>query len=200
MGTYSSSATDSLLPQPYTRAAIFFFLASVPAMPQAAGLFGFEPNIGQFPPAVRFARRSSDRTMYIVRDAIVLPLGVRIQIGGIDTNADPEGDTPTATRYNFFQGSDSSRWRTNVRLFGAVRWSNAYPGISAVFSAQNAVVGPAALGQGKITISVQRGADFARFRLRVLNIGAPPSGGPEGYGFPEAAFRVCSRLEYEVST
>ena len=53
-----------------------FFLAlacGVRAFSQGPALFGFLPNTGQFPPAVRFVRHSSyGNFFYLTRDALVL--------------------------------------------------------------------------------------------------------------------------------
>ena len=131
-------------------------LAICPALAQTGPLFGFEPNTGQFPPAVLFARRSSDRMVYLTRDAIVLPSRIRIQIAGVDPSVTPVGDAPLATVYNFLPGDDPSRLRTNVRLFGAVRLNNIYPGISAAFMTGTQPIELVSPDEAKITLSIAR--------------------------------------------
>jgi uncharacterized protein (TIGR03437 family) len=154
-----------------------------PAFGQDATQFGFEPNLGQFPPAVRFVRRASNNFFYFTRDAVVLQNRVRIQIADVDPNVIPEGDSPLPTVYNFYKGSNPSNWRTNVRLFGAVRLTNIYRGVSALFTTSALSFGPTSLGMGKIVLTIQPGADLGRFRLRVLNTGTAPFDGPGGLWF-----------------
>lgn len=173
-------------------------------------LFGFEPNIGQFPPAVRFVRRTPLDFLYLTRDAVVLKNGVRIQIAGLDPNVVPEGDSPTSTVYNFYQGNKSSAWRANVRLFSGVRLTNISPGVSAVFTESN--LSSEDIGRIKLILTVQPGADLSKFRLRVLNTGTAAkedvggiwfAGGrvPGPYIFlvqtTQSSFRTASSLKIE---
>ena len=133
-------------------------------------LFGFEPNLGQFPPAVRFVRRTPYNFLYLTRDSVVLRNGIRLQIDGVGSNVVPEGDSPTSTVYNFYQGNNSSAWRTNVRLFSGVRLTNVSPGVSVLFTEKNLTLNN--VGQIKLLLTAQPGADLSNFRLRVLNTGA----------------------------
>lgn len=164
---------------------ILLALSILPAaFGQAPALFSFVPNTGQFPAAVRFVRYSSDNLFYLTRDSFVLQNGVRVQIAGIDPNAEPAGDSPDTTVYNFYQGNDPSRWMANTRLFQAVRIDNAYPGVRAVFTtaAPNSQPAPS-LGEGKVVFTIAPSADPSPIRLRVLNTGAAPFQGPGGVTF-----------------
>jgi uncharacterized protein (TIGR03437 family) len=148
-------------------------------------LFGFLPNSGQFPPAIRFVRYSSTSVLtnflYVTRDSFVLSNGVRMQVAGIDPNAQPVGGSPTTTLYNFYQGKDSSQWITNTHLFGAVQLNNVYPGVSAAFSTTTlSTQAPTALGLGEVDFSIAPGADPSPIQLNVLNTGATPFVGPGG--------------------
>jgi uncharacterized protein (TIGR03437 family) len=161
-----------------------FVLCIVPALSQTDSLFVFEPNIGQFPAAVRFVRRSPFNFFYFTRDAVVLRNRVRIQIADLDPKIVPEGDSPTTTVYNLYQGSNPSAWRTNVRLFSGMRLANISPGVSAVFAGSKLTFNsPTSIGQIKLTLTVQPGADLTKFRLRVLNTGAVPFEGPGSIWF-----------------
>lgn len=162
---------------------ILFFLGLVGVVcGQSFGEFGFEPNLGQYPAAVRFVHRGSS-TFYLTRDAMVLSGELRVQIADVDAKVVPEGVLPLSTVHNAYQGNESSKWRTNTRLFGAVRLSEIYPGVSANFGVSTQVINPYtgfAVGLGKISLSAAAGADLGRFRLKVLNTGVVPSGGPGG--------------------
>ena len=147
--------------------------------PSRLPLFGgFQPNAGQFPPAVRFVRPSQDNFnfFYLTRDAFCLFNGVRVQIAGIDAKAEPVGESPTAAVYNFYRGHDPSTWSTGVHLFATVRLDNVYPNINAAFTTAPA-------GRGKIVFSLAPGANPELIRLRVLNTGTTPSEGPDGIWF-----------------
>jgi hypothetical protein len=146
--------------------------------------FGFEPNLGQYPPNVRFVRRGSSNFFYFTRDAMVLQNRIRLQIADVDPNVSPAGDSPTSTVYNFYQGNTPSKWRANVRMFGAVRLANIYPGVNALFTSSTPKVTPTfSIGEGKLILTIRPGADLDRFRLRVLNTGTVPSEGPGGIWF-----------------
>src|SRR5580692_810419 len=84
-------------------------------------LFGFLPNSGQFPPAVRFVRYASNNFVYLTSDSFVLQNLVRIQIAGIAANIQPVGVSPMATIFNFYEGNNSSQWSTNTQMFGGVQ-------------------------------------------------------------------------------
>ena len=91
------------------------FLSVIPAFGQSDPLFGFEPNTGQFPPAVTFVRRTSSNLLYFTRDSAVLRNNIRIQIAGVDPKIVAEGDSPSATVYNFYQGNIPAAWRNIPR-------------------------------------------------------------------------------------
>lgn len=120
---------------------------------------------------------------------MVLFNGVRLQIADVDPKVVPEGDSPYATVFNYYQGHNPSNWRTNVRTFRAVRLTNIYPGASAVFTTTSLSLDPATSSLGKIIVTVQPGADLDRFRLRVLNTGAIPFQGPGGIWFTFGSIR-----------
>ena len=144
--------------------------------PSRLPLFGFQPNTGQFPPAVRFVRPSQDHFFYLTRDTFVLFNGIGVQIAGIDAKADPVGESLTAAVYNFYQGHDTSTWNTGAHLFTTVRLDNVYPNINAAFTTAPA-------GRGKIVFSLAPGANPELIRLRVLNTGTTPFEGPDGIWF-----------------
>ena len=72
---------------------LFFALTvfSTLALGQASTptLFGFMPNSGQFPPAIRFVRHASNNFFYLTNDSFVLFNGIRVQIAGISPNVQP---------------------------------------------------------------------------------------------------------------
>jgi uncharacterized protein (TIGR03437 family) len=156
---------------------VFCFLPA--AFAQSQPLFGFLPNLGQFPPAVRFVRYSSNNFFYLTRDTFVLHNGIRVQIAGIDPNADLLGDSPGTAVYNFYQGRDSSLSMTDMKAFAAANLKNAYPGVSAAFTTSP--------GQGKAIFSIAPLGDPSQIRLRVLNTGATPF---QGAGVVFAGGRV----------
>lgn len=152
---------------------------------QSYGEFGFEPNEGQYPAAVRFVHRASS-TYYLTRDAMVLSNQVRVQITDVDPKVVPEGVLPLSTVYRFYQGNDSAKWRTNARMFEAARLNEIYLGVSASFGVTTQVVNPYSglrVGLGKIGLNAAAGADLGRFRLKVLNAGGVLSGGSGGVSY-----------------
>ncbi len=108
----------------------FWALSSLAFSQSEAPLFGFLPNSGQFPPAVLFFRYASNNFNYLTRDSFVLKNGVRVQLVNINPNAQPTGESPATTIYNFYQSKNASQWTANTHLFSAVTLNNAYPGDS----------------------------------------------------------------------
>ncbi|MDX6290259.1 MAG: hypothetical protein QOH42_2058 [Blastocatellia bacterium] len=114
---------------------------------------GFETNLGQAPKGVRFISRGHGYSLYLTQANAVLAL--RSSASSQST----EGGTSPAPTYqvlgmrlvaaerkphitaleelagkaNYFLGSDSRKWHTNVPLSSKVRYENAYPGIDVIY-------------------------------------------------------------------
>ncbi len=159
------------------RFAVAFLVFSRLAYPQAP-LFGFLPNSGQFPAAVRFVRYSGFNFMYLTPDSFVLFNGVRVQIAGVAATATEAGVSPTTAAYNFYQGNDATKWMVNTHLFQAVTLSGAYPGIDARFT--TSTLSGLGIGVGEIIFSIAPGADPSPIGVTVLNTGASPMNAPGG--------------------
>ncbi|HEY2942712.1 MAG TPA: SBBP repeat-containing protein [Vicinamibacteria bacterium] len=103
---------------------------------------GFEENSGQAPGDASHVARGQGYTLLLTpRQAIVLLGGTR-PAGGTDTvkmtfvgarPGRPESLEPLPGRANHLIGRDPSRWRTDVPLYGKVRYARVYPGIDLVF-------------------------------------------------------------------
>lgn len=52
-------------------------------------------------------------------------------------NAQATGKSPSEFRYNYFLGSDGSRWQTDVRNFQSIRMLDVYPGVDLNFFADS---------------------------------------------------------------
>jgi uncharacterized protein (TIGR03437 family) len=165
-----------------TRFFIGFFLFLTSTIAQAQPLFGFLPNSGQFPAAVRFVRYSTTPNFfYLTRDSFVLSNNVRVQLAGINANSQPVGVSPTTTVYNFYQGNDPSKWVTNTHAFSGATLAAAYPGIDAEFTTAKPLNG--VIGQGAIVLTIAPNADPSVIRVNVLHTGATPFLGPGGVWF-----------------
>jgi hypothetical protein len=114
----------------------------------------------------------------------VLHNGIRVQIAGIDPNADLVGDSLGTAVYNFYLGRVSSHWMTDVESFAAANLKNVYLGVRAAFTT--------ASGQGKVIFSVAAFADPTPIRLRVLNTGATPWQAIRFRGYPPTSREVRS--------
>lgn len=109
----------------------------------------FEINRGQFAPGVRFAARGLDYGLALTPTAAVLTLRgaadgaspartdrvTRLQMSLVGANPDPviSGNDPLPGLVNHFHGDDPAAWRTNVQLFGRVRYDDVYDGIAVVY-------------------------------------------------------------------
>jgi hypothetical protein len=154
---------------------LLLFALLAPSLSGQSSL-GFEQNTGDYPPAVRFIRRSIANYYYVTRDSVVFNNGVRVQLSPVDPPTAPTGDTPSSLVLNMYRGPDASTWLTNAPLFDAVRLPAIYTGADARITATNP--NPASLVQ--IALTFQAGADLTRFRLTVLNTGASAMVAPGG--------------------
>ena len=112
----------------------------------------FEPNAGQFDPAVAFAARTFAGTLFVTRDGqLVHALAgprltprsahslAREKITGGWTLVEtligaarlrPHGDEVTPTRLSRFIGNDPARWRSDLATYRQVRLGEVWPGIT----------------------------------------------------------------------
>jgi len=113
----------------------------------------FEANRGQTDERVRFVSRGSGYVLFLTADEAVMalrsrsprPVGktdkaspdgaqdgyrvLRMKLVGASQNPRVEGIDETTGKLNYFVGSDPAAWRTNVPVFGRVRYSEVYPGV-----------------------------------------------------------------------
>ena len=104
----------------------------------------FEPNRGQFGPAVRFAGRSGPATLYVTATEAAIAIAggpdaekpkaevIRMKLNGARTSS-VNGASPLPGISNYFVGNDPSRWITNVPQFGKVSASGVLSGIDVVY-------------------------------------------------------------------
>jgi hypothetical protein len=101
----------------------------------------FEANAGQIDnAAVRYVSRGHGHTLFLSPAEAALRLRgeegnavVRWHAVGGNRNARVTGESPLATRSNYFRGSDRGQWRTDVANFAKVRYERVYPGIDVVY-------------------------------------------------------------------
>src|ERR1700722_14589461 len=104
------------------RFTVAMFAFSSLALAQEPSLFGFLPNSGQFPSAIKFVHYgiAGNKLYYLTRDSFVLPNGVRIQMANISPNAEPQAGTALPVVYNYYLGNNPSQWITNAQEFSTV--------------------------------------------------------------------------------
>ncbi|MEO8649212.1 MAG: SBBP repeat-containing protein, partial [Acidobacteriota bacterium] len=61
------------------------------------------------------------------------PISIKQVFVGSDPNASAEGREKLSSRSNYFNGSDQTKWRTNVPNFQRVHFENVYQGIDLVY-------------------------------------------------------------------
>jgi hypothetical protein len=75
------------------------------------------------------ARAASVHAASVTKSSAVL----RMKLVGANAVAPSEGAGELAGKVNYFDGDDRSRWRTNVPVFGRVRYGEVYPGIDVIY-------------------------------------------------------------------
>jgi len=113
----------------------------------------FEPNVGQAPPQIEYLARGNNYIVAITERGLMLSLsqgataqnGARIATRTARASVSPAqlrlhlvhatvkplicAEQPQSSVSNYFIGNDSSRWRSNVANYAAVRYKQVYPGI-----------------------------------------------------------------------
>jgi hypothetical protein len=101
----------------------------------------FEPNLGQFPPEVRYLARGAKYRAWITRNEMVVqdnaPQGVsapiRIRFSRQQASRRHQGLDQQHGISNYFIGRDPNKWVTNVPAYSRVRLEEVYKGIDIVF-------------------------------------------------------------------
>ena len=151
---------------------------------EAYGKLGvsFEENRGQVDERVRFLARHGGATVYLTNEEVSFVLSapetlarrgpaperrgrpkshaVRMKFEGANTRAEVSGERELEGKVNYFRGSDPSKWRTNVKTYGAVRYRGIYDGIDLVYYGNEA-------GQMEYDFVVAPGADPNRISLKI---------------------------------
>ncbi len=87
-------------------------------------------NVGQFPPGIDFVLWGGEQPLWLGQDGIYTPVGNKMAkltlAGGM---GQPVGQGAITTKISFLRGDDPTQWRTNVPVWGAVRY--AVPGTAA---------------------------------------------------------------------
>ena len=131
----------------------------------------FEPNLGQFDPAIAFASASPEWSFAMdragkaelrIRSGAKSFRSVRLGLEGGNGKAVGRGEELLPGRANYLMGRDPSKWATDVPQFAKVRYRAVYPGIDEIHS----------FHQGRIEtdFEVRPGADPNRIRIRLEGV------------------------------
>src|SRR5262249_32751988 len=97
----------------------------------------FIANQGQWDPRIDFAVRHGSTSATVEGPTLRLAANasptarVSLTFEGASNGIAPVGEDLRTTRYNFYLGPDSHRWRSGVPAFAAVAYRNIYPGVAA---------------------------------------------------------------------
>jgi Beta-propeller repeat/Abnormal spindle-like microcephaly-assoc'd, ASPM-SPD-2-Hydin len=114
----------------------------------------FEANQGQAGSDIKFISHGQGYTALLTAGGMVLSLRgnaatssatpngtgaatVQFALAGASRHVTVSGENPQPGRVNYFLGNDSTRWLTNVPIYGRVRCANVYPGIDLVYYGSN---------------------------------------------------------------
>jgi hypothetical protein len=98
----------------------------------------FEANQGQTDNSVKFFSRGRGYDLFLTSTEAVLVLSkksmvVRMELLETNSVSEPKGVDELPGKANYFVGSDSGRWRTNIPTYAKVRYGEVYPGIDLVY-------------------------------------------------------------------
>jgi predicted secreted protein len=111
----------------------------------------FEPNLGQTDKQVQWLARGPEYTLFLAGPDAVLKMdqispaavkggppktagsALRMDLLGAQIAEKVTGEDPQHGKANYFTGNDSSKWQTNVPMYGKVRLKGVYPGIDLVY-------------------------------------------------------------------
>jgi Bacterial Ig-like domain (group 3)/Beta-propeller repeat len=113
----------------------------------------FEANLGQSDPRVRFISRGQGYSIFLTDSGAVLSLSkqagtakpgqgkapdlktdvVRMELTNASLAHPVTGENKLSGKVNYFIGSDSAKWHSDVPTYGKVRYANAYPGVDLVY-------------------------------------------------------------------
>ena len=97
----------------------------------------FIANTGQWDRRIDFALRQGATSATVAGATVTLGAGpspaahVSLTFDGATSAVTPVGEDRRPTHYNFYIGSDESRWRADVPAFAAIAYHDIYPGIDA---------------------------------------------------------------------
>ncbi len=126
----------------------FLIVAQCAAMPDrpVSHIYGklplsFEANRGQFDSEVAYSSRGPGYALFLTKGETVLVLRgtgraldvLRTRLVGANRNPRIAALDEMAGRANYFIGNDPREWRTNVPLFGKIKYRRVYPGIDLVY-------------------------------------------------------------------
>jgi hypothetical protein len=140
-----TSITSKSLPP----SRIFDSRTQVPVLAAFNGLsMSFEPNRGQTEERVKFLSRANGYTLFFTDSEAILvlregvdasrdlpsqPEAVRLKFVGANPAANIIGLDPLPGKSNYFIGSNSHNWQTEVSHYRRVRYESIYPGIDLIF-------------------------------------------------------------------
>ena len=125
------------------------------ALVSIAQPIGFEPNLGQTDPQVRFLARTADYSLFLTDREAVFSLGgatpmpiprhlhpaihprksAALKMQFLGANARPRiSATERSESYsNYVTGNDPRRWISNIPQYARIRYANIYPGIDLAY-------------------------------------------------------------------
>ncbi len=119
----------------------------------------FIANQGQMDERVAYYAQGDALSLYFAAEEMVMALDetiLRMRFVGAKATQ-PVGLEKTAAKVNYFIGSDSAKWRTDIPTYAQVVYRELYPDIELRYTGQN--------GALKYTFVAQPGADVSHIRL-----------------------------------
>jgi hypothetical protein len=126
--------------------------------------FYFEENHGQTDPSVKFLTRGTNYGFYFTGGEAVIaiaksdaPSVLRLKMIGGNQKARIVGMQKLPGTVNYFGGTDSKNWHTNIHTYAKIKYEQIYPGIDLIFYGENGTI--------EYDFVISSGADPGRIRV-----------------------------------
>ncbi len=100
---------------------------------------GFETNIGQVDPSVKFISHGFDYNLLLTNNKAILvsnhkkDTNLSLEFVGANNEVKVVGNNQLLTKTNYLLGQDNSKWQKEITNYSQVAYQEIYPGVDLIF-------------------------------------------------------------------